>query len=70
MKTQFDNYEILKLRWETLTEVAITENKFDREEFVSVFNETFEEIKKYSITSAIDRDNKWFRSDQAYKNQP
>ena len=56
MKTEFDNYEILKLRWETLTEETINENKFDREEFVSLFKETFEEIKKYSIASTIDRD--------------
>ena len=56
MKLDFDDYEILTLRWADLTEKVMLERVFDYDEFISLFGETFEAIKKYSVAATIDRD--------------
>ena len=56
MKLDFDDYEILTLRWANLTEKVMFERALDRDEFISLFGETFEAIKKHSVAPKIDRD--------------
>lgn len=56
MRLDFDDYEILTLRWADLTEKVMLERALDRDEFISLFGETFEAIKKYSVAPTIDRD--------------
>ena len=56
MRDDFDDYEFLTLRWFDLRRDAMFENTFDSEVFVSLFKETFEVLKSYSIKSNIDRD--------------
>ena len=56
MKLDFDDYEILTLRWADLTEKVMLERALDRDEFISLFGETFEAIKKHSVAPKIDRD--------------
>ena len=56
MKLDFDDYEILTLRWADLTEKVMLERVFDYDEFISLFGETFEAIKKHSVAPKIDRD--------------
>ena len=55
MKKEFDDYDLLTLRWHTLTTEATLEKKFDRDEFVSLFKETFAVIRKYSVSQTIER---------------
>ena len=56
MRENFDDYEFLILRWFDLRRDAMLENKFDSEVFVSLFKETFEVLKNYSVKPNIDRD--------------
>ena len=56
MRENFDDYEFLTLRWFDLRRYAMLENKFDSEVFVSLFKETFEVLKNYSVKPNIDRD--------------
>ena len=56
MKKAFDDYDILTLRWETLASKVRDENMFDRGEFISLFKECYEVLKKYSVMPFVDRD--------------
>ena len=56
MRENFDDYEFLTLRWFDLRRDAMLENKFDSEVFVSLFKETFDVLKNYSVKPNIDRD--------------
>ena len=56
MKLDFDDYDILSVRWAEFTDKVMLERVFDYDEFISLFGETFEAIKKYSVAPKIDRD--------------
>ena len=56
MKLDFDDYDILSVRWAEFTDKVMLERVFDYDEFISLFGETFEAIKKYSAAPKIDRD--------------
>lgn len=55
MKKEFDEYDLLVLRWAALTTEATLEKKFERDEFISLFKETFAVIRKYSVSQTIER---------------
>ena len=56
MKLDFDDYDILSVRWAEFTDNVMLERVFDYDEFISLFGETFEAIKKHSVAPKIDRD--------------
>ena len=56
MKLDFDDYDILSVRWAEFTDKVMLERVFDYDEFISLFGETFEAIKKHSVAPKIDRD--------------
>ena len=56
MKLDFDDYDILSVRWAEFTDKVMLERVFDYDDFISLFGETFEAIKKHSVAPTIDRD--------------